>query len=276
MTVLKSGLNPKKWVKIETRARTETSMINGKLASKIAALGILILGIGAGVYAQSGGAQSLRGKLEQAIEVPSNGQLKIVSLNPTKLSTIFEVELNTGEILYTDVSGDYLFAGDMFQTTPGGLMNLSSTTRQKRALGKIENISEEEMIVFTPNDVKARITVFTDVDCFYCRKLHGDLDDLLAMGIEIRYLAYPRGGERAESFNKMISVWCSSDRKESLTLAKNDQPLPEITCDTPVLEHYAIGNELGINGTPAIVFEDGRVVPGYADSERLSAMLGLN
>lgn len=249
-------------------------MINGKLISKLVALSLVILGISGWVYAQ--GAQSLRGKLEQAIEVPSGNQLKIVGLNPTALSTIFEVELNTGEILYTDVSGDYLFAGDMFQTSPAGLMNLSASTRQKRALGKIENIPEDQMIVFTPDEVKKSITVFTDVDCFYCRKLHGDIDSLLEMGIQVRYLAYPRGGERAESFNKMIAVWCSSDRKESLTLAKNDQPLPEITCDTPVLDHYAIGNELGINGTPAIVFEDGRVVPGYADSERLAAMLGLN
>ncbi len=249
-------------------------MIYAKFISEKIAQGIFMLGIAAGAYAQ--GAQSLRGKLEQAIELPSGGQLEIISLNPTALSTIFEVELNTGEILYTDVSGDYLFAGDMYQTTPGGLMNLSSSTRQTRALGKIADIPEDQMIVFTPNEVRSRITVFTDVDCFYCRKLHGDLEVLLEKGIEVRYLAYPRGGERAESFDKMIAVWCSSDRKESLTLAKNDEPLPEIICDTPVLDHYAIGNELGINGTPAIVFDDGRVVPGYAGSERLAAMLGLN
>ncbi len=222
------------------------------------------------------GDQSLRGKLEQAIEVASGNQLEIISLNSTALSNIYEVELNTGEILYSDVSGDYLFAGDMYATTPGGLMNLSAATRQKRALDKIAAVPEEEMIIFSPQEVKATITVFTDVDCTYCRALHQDMDDLMDLGIEIRYLAYPRGGQAAGSFNKMIAVWCSADRKESLTLAKNDEPLPEIDCDTPIMAHYQLGNELGISGTPALVFEDGRVIPGYMDSERLAAMLNIN
>ena len=223
------------------------------------------------------GDQSLRGKLRQAIEEASGNQLQIVGLNPTALSTIYEVELNTGEILYSDISGDYLFAGDMYATTPTGLMNLSSSTRQKRALDKIAAISEDEMIIFEPeSEVKATITVFTDVDCTYCRALHNDMPKLLAKGIKVRYLACPRGGEAAGSYNKMISVWCSADRKETLTLAKNDEPLNQIQCDTPILAHYQLGNELGISGTPALVFEDGRIIPGYMDSDRLAAMLGIN
>ena len=112
------------------------------------------------------GDQSLRGKLEQAIEVASQNQLKIVSLNQTALPNIFEVELNTGEVLYSDISGDYLFAGDMYATSPGGLTNLSASARQQRALDKIAAIPEDEMIVFTPDTVKASITVFTDVDLY--------------------------------------------------------------------------------------------------------------
>ena len=111
------------------------------------------------------GDQSLRGKLEQAIEVASQNQLKIVSLNQTALPNIFEVELNTGEVLYSDISGDYLFAGDMYATSLSGLTNLSASSRQQRALDKIAAIPEDEMIVFTPDTVKASITVFTDVDC---------------------------------------------------------------------------------------------------------------
>ncbi len=219
--------------------------------------------------------QSLRGKLKQAIEVASQNQLRIVSLNQTALPNIFEVELNTGEVLYSDISGDYLFAGDMYATSPGGLTNLSASSRQQRALDKIAAIPEEEMIVFRPEDVKTTITVFTDVDCTYCRALHGDLEDLMAYGIEVRYLAYPRGGQAATSYDQMISVWCSDDRKHSLTLAKKGEKLPAASCETPILEHYKLGNELGISGTPALVFSDGRLVPGYMDSERLAVMLGL-
>ncbi len=220
--------------------------------------------------------QSLREKLAVAIEVPSQNQLEIVSLNATALPNIYEVELNTGEVLYSDISGDYLFAGDMYQTTAEGLLNLSANKRQERNSDKIAQIPEEEMIIFTPEVVKATITVFTDVDCTYCRALHRDLEKLMAAGIEVRYMAYPRGGENAESYTKMISVWCSDDRAKALTQAKNGQDLPERNCDSPILAHYKLGNELGISGTPALVFPDGRVIPGYLETERLVEMLNIN
>ncbi|MEX0963477.1 MAG: DsbC family protein [Pseudohongiellaceae bacterium] len=238
-------------------------------------LAVLLAAVSAS-NAQNSGDQSLRGKLAQAIEVASQNQLEILSISATPLPSIFQVELNTGEILYSDISGDYLFAGDMYQTTSAGLMNLSASKRQERNLDKVAAIPESEMIIFTPDQIKASITVFTDVDCTYCRKLHSELDQLMAKGIEVRYVAYPRGGSDAASFDKMISVWCSNDRKKSLTQAKNGQNLPAADCDTPVLAHYALGNELGISGTPALVFPDGRVIPGYMDAERLAAMLQIN
>ncbi len=220
--------------------------------------------------------ESLRSKLVQAIEVASQNQLQILEIRPTVLTNIFEVELNTGEMLYSDISGDYLFAGDMYQTTDSGLMNLSAGIRQVRTLEKIAAIPEDQMIIFTPEvDIKASLTVFTDVDCTYCRALHRDMDAMLERGIEVRYMAYPRGGENADSYQKMISVWCSEDRHKSLTQAKNGQNLPEAECETPVLAHYALGNELGITGTPALIFPDGRLIPGYVEVDQLAAMLQI-
>jgi thiol:disulfide interchange protein DsbC len=219
---------------------------------------------------------TLRAKLVQSLEVASSNQLQIVNIKATALPDIFEVELNTGELLYSDVSGDYLFAGDMYQTTQQGLLNLSSSTRQVRNLDKIAAVPVEEMIVFSPDEVKATISVFTDVDCTYCRALHRDLENLMSRGVEIRYLAYPRGGEQAASIGKMQSVWCSDDRHKSLTQAKNGQNLPVRECESPILEHYELGNELGITGTPAIVFPDGRLIPGYLDADTLASMLQLN
>jgi len=219
---------------------------------------------------------ALRAKLTQSLEVASNSQLLIVNIKATELSNIFEVELNTGELLYSDVSGDYLFAGDMYQTTQEGLLNLSSATRQIRNLEKIAAVPVEEMIVFAPEEVKATINVFTDVDCTYCRALHRDVEDLMSRGLEIRYLAYPRGGEQAASLDKMKAVWCSDDPLKSLTQAKNGQNLPTRDCETPIMAHYELGNELGISGTPAIIFPDGRLVPGYLDADTLASMLQLN
>ena len=222
------------------------------------------------------GPQTLQDKLIQAIEVASQGQLEILGIKETPLGNIYEVELNTGELLYSDASGDYLFAGDMYQTSGAGLMNLSSGTRQIRTLERVAKIPEEEMIVYSPEtEVLATLTVFIDVDCTYCRALHRDMGDLLARGIQIRYLAYPRGGEAAGSYDKMISVWCSDDRHKSLTQAKNGQNLPERECETPILTHFDLGNQIGISGTPALIFPDGRVIPGYMDVERLVAMLEI-
>jgi len=222
------------------------------------------------------GAQSLRDKLSAAIETASQNQLQIVGITETPLSNIYRVELSTGEMLYADAGGDYLFAGDMYKTSAAGLMNLSAGTRSERTVELIAAVPEDEMIIFTPEAATlATITVFTDVDCTYCRKLHGDIEALLARGVQIRYMAYPRGGANADSYDKMISVWCSDDRQKSLAQAKNGQNLPTQDCENPVLKHHAMGNQLGITGTPALVMPDGTLVPGYMDVDRLTAMLNL-
>ncbi|MDG2119428.1 MAG: DsbC family protein [Gammaproteobacteria bacterium] len=231
---------------------------------------------GSPLFAQSNnGDQSLRGKLEQAIEVASGGQLKIQSVKATQLSTIYEVQLNTGEILYSDIAGDYLFAGDMYRTSASGLINVSSSARQSRVIERLAAVPESEMIIFEPEEIKASITVFTDVDCTYCRKLHSEIEKILEYGIKVRYLAYPRGGESADAYEKMISVWCSDNREKSFEQAKNGQNIPSKKCSTPILEHYALGNEFGVNGTPAIVFPDGQLIPGYIEASRLAAMLKI-
>ena len=231
---------------------------------------------GSPLFAQSNNRdQSLRGKLEQAIEVASGGQLKIQSVKATQLSTIYEVQLNTGEILYSDIAGDYLFAGDMYRTSASGLINVSSSARQSRVIERLAAVPESEMIIFEPEEIKASITVFTDVDCTYCRKLHSEIEKILEYGIKVRYLAYPRGGESADAYEKMISVWCSDNREKSFEQAKNGQNIPGKKCSTPILEHYALGNEFGVNGTPAIVFPDGQLIPGYIEASRLAAMLKI-
>ena len=244
---------------------------------KLLLVHLIFFGFTAQVFAQNfGGPQDLVDKLKRSVELPSQGQLEIVAIKETPLPQIFEVELNTGELLYSDISGDYLFAGDLYQTTNSGLMNLSSKTRQLRTAERIGAIPEDQMIVYSPEDeTRATLTVFTDVDCTYCRALHKDVEALVAMGIEVRYLAYPRGGEAAGSYEKMISVWCSQDRHKSLTQAKNGQNLPARDCETPVLEHYELGNQIGISGTPALIFPDGRLIPGYMDVDRLVAMLAI-
>ena len=113
------------------------------------------------------------------------------------------------------------------------------------------------------------------MDCGFCRSLHSDIERLLQSGIEVRYLAFPRGGEASESFDKMVSVWCSDDRQRAITQAKRGQNLPMRDCESPVLAHYRLGVLLGISGTPAIITSDGDLIAGYAGFETLLASLGL-
>ena len=215
----------------------------------------------------------LKAKLTATLSTATSGQLMVVNISETPLANLVEIELSTGEFLFSDKAGDFLFTGDMFATTATGLRNLSAEKRQVKNANIIAGISREDMIIFSPDVVKGSVTVFTDVDCTYCRKLHGDIDKLLELGVEVKYVAYPRGGEKAASYQKMISVWCAKDRNQRLTQAKNGQNIPAASCDSPVLELYELGNQIGISGTPALVLASGRVIPGYIEPQALAELL---
>jgi thiol:disulfide interchange protein DsbC len=216
---------------------------------------------------------ALSEKLSRTMAAASQNQLHVVAIRETAMPGLLEVELNTGELLFSDRTGDFLVTGDLFRTSDRGLINLSAEARKLKVVEMIAAVPEEEMIIYRPDEVKASITVFTDADCTFCRKLHGDLEQILDAGIEVRYLAFPRGGPASTVYPKMISIWCSEDRNKVMTQAKNGQNIPERECDNPVLEHFELGNRVGISGTPAVVLEDGSVVPGYLDVERLRALV---
>lgn len=216
-------------------------------------------------------AKTLKANLASTLAAATNANIDIVTVKQTPFDGLIEVELSTGERLFTDRKGEYLVTGDLFKAESDGLVNLSAIARQQDIAQWIAAVPESEMVIFEPTTTRATITVFTDVDCAYCRRLHGDLEQNLAQGIRIRYVAYPRGGEASEAYPKMINVWCSDDRNKSLTQAKHGQNIPARDCETPVLKHYNLGNKIGISGTPAIVLQDGTVIPGYLEPAQLAA-----
>lgn len=246
-----------------------------KLLRVVGAVSVLLIGVSGQALAQQSDdlawAEGLRAKLTTTLVAATNADVEIVAIARTPFAGLIEIELNTGETLFSDENGDYLVTGDLFKTMEDGLVNLTAATRQSKVANWIAAVPEQEMIIFEPEQTRATITVFTDVDCTVCRRFHSDIDNVLAMGIRVRYVAYPRGGEESTVFPKMISVWCSDDRKRSFMQAKHGQDLPTKTCDNHVLEHYNLGNKIGIAGTPAIVLENGRVMPGYADTANLAA-----
>ena len=128
--------------------------------------------------------------------------------------------------------------------------------------------------MFAPEQVEYSVSIFTDVDCTYCRRLHAQIQDYLAHGIEVRYLLFPRGGPASSSWNTAEEVWCSADRANALTLAKLGRDFESSSCDaTMVQNHYTMGQEVGLSGTPAIVLDDGELIAGYLPPDALKMRL---
>ena len=171
-------------------------------------------------------------------------------------------------IAYVSADGRYLMQGDLIDLDQNE--NLSETSRNQARVKMMAGVADEQLIVFSPDAVKHSVSVFTDIDCTFCRRLHAQIDDYLSRGIEVRYFLYPRNGPTSPSWTKAEQVWCADDRNEALTLAKLDQTFETHSCDSStVSDHYAIGQDVGLRGTPAIVLEDGTLFSGYLEPQQL-------
>jgi len=172
-------------------------------------------------------------------------------------------------IAYISGDGRYLLQGDLIDLVDQ--VNLSEKDRNKARVKMMTDISDDQTIVFTPETVRHTVSVFTDIDCTFCRRLHSQIDEYMEEGIEVRYFLYPRSGPATESWVKAEQVWCSKDRNEALTLAKLDKNFDSSQCDSSIVsKHYAVGQDVGLRGTPAIVLEDGTLFSGYLPPRQLS------
>ncbi len=171
-------------------------------------------------------------------------------------------------IAYITGDGRYLLQGDLIDLADNS--NLSEQSRNDARVKMMTAVPNEDLIVFSPEKVEHTVSIFTDIDCTFCRRLHAQIDQYMAQGIEIRYFLYPRNGPTSPSWAKAESVWCANDRNEALTLAKLDKEYPTRTCDSSIVSnHYAIGQDVGLRGTPAIVLDDGTLFSGYLPPEKL-------
>ncbi len=178
-------------------------------------------------------------------------------------------------IAYISSDGRYLMQGDLIDLDDQ--VNLSENERNNARSDMMSAIPDANTIVFSPENVKYRVSVFTDVDCTYCRRLHSQIDQYMAQGIEVRYLLYPRNGPTSASWATAEKVWCAKDHNTALTLAKQDKEFAAPSCDSAtVSQHYAAGQDVGLRGTPAIVFEDGTLVSGYLPPNQLAMRLAAS
>jgi thiol:disulfide interchange protein DsbC len=171
-------------------------------------------------------------------------------------------------VAYISRDARYLMQGDLIDLEQNA--NLSELSRNEARVTMMSAVPHEQLIVFSPEHVEHSIAVFTDIDCTFCRRLHAQIDQYMAEGIEVRYFLYPRNGPRSESWVKAENVWCADDRNEALTLAKLDKEFPTRSCDASMVStHYSIGQDVGLTGTPAIVLDNGTLFSGYMPASRL-------
>ncbi|CAK0761387.1 thiol:disulfide interchange protein DsbC [Gammaproteobacteria bacterium] len=193
------------------------------------------------------------------------------TVTPSPIPGIYEVVMGPS-IAYFSADGRYMLIGDLVDTK--GYKNLTAPRRNESRISAINALSEDEMFIFAPEkEAKHTITVFTDIDCGYCRKLHRDIKSYNDNGIKVRYLLFPRAGKDSVSYEKAVSAWCAKDRNAALTRAKNGEELERKDCPNPVKRHMALGELLGVTGTPTIITDTGEILPGYVPAAPLAKLL---
>lgn len=192
------------------------------------------------------------------------------SLRPSPIAGLYELVMGA-QVYYVSADGRHLFLGDMVDIRTRA--NLTEGTREKISVQLLNEINERDMIVLAPKETRHIITVFTDVDCPYCARLHQDVPELNRQGVKVRYLFYPRAGIGSETYRRSVAVWCATDRVKAVGIAKNGGRLEMKTCVNPVERHYRLGERLGISGTPTIYLENGRKIPGYVPPAQLLALI---
>jgi thiol:disulfide interchange protein DsbC len=212
----------------------------------------------------------IRNSLEKILPAGS----EIESIQESFIPGLYSVYYGDLEPIYVTKDGNFFIYGDIYKINIDSISNITDLEISKRRSIILSNLKSSELISFKSKNEKYSVTVFTDVDCGYCRKLHNQIEEYNKLGITINYAAFPRSGLGTDSFTKMVNAWCSDNTKLSLTRLKNNKELDVNFCDNqPVSKHYAIGKKLGVTGTPAIFSTDGILIPGYLSPEDLLTKL---
>jgi len=197
--------------------------------------------------------------------------IKLEDVRNSPINGVYEITRGS-DITYSSSDGRYVIVGDMIDVDNDS--NLTETRRRGIRARMIETVPESEMLVFSPKDPKYTITVFTDIDCSYCRRLHSQMAEYNRLGIRVRYLFYPRSGPNTESWRKAEAVWCAANRNDALTRAKNGEEIKSSKCSGDIIARdYELGHKLDVDGTPAIFLASGEMLPGYAPPAQLAKYL---
>lgn len=183
----------------------------------------------------------------------------------------FQQAIVGGQVVYVSNDGKYLLQGQLYDM--GARRNLGEDAMKQLRVDLLRSVPASDRIVYAPKDPKYTVTVFTDVECGYCRKFHSQIAEYNKLGIAVQYLAFPRMGLGSEDFRKMVAVWCAPDRRKALTDAKNDRDVAYRNCTNPVTMEYELGRRAGLTGTPMVLAADGTQLGGYLAPAELRAAL---
>ncbi|MFT3930262.1 MAG: thioredoxin fold domain-containing protein [Spongiibacteraceae bacterium] len=245
------------------------------IAAMCASFALLALPVTAQPADKAPQVDKIEAAIKQSLEVRPD--VKVESIASSEIPGVYAVQIKDGPMVYTSPDGKYFIHGEIYAVQDKAYVNLTEQRASGMRAKEIAAVKVKDMIVFKPKGpTKAVINVFTDIDCGYCRKLHKEMAQLNALGIEVRYLAYPRAGIGSESYQKMVTAWCAKDRQGTLTRYKNGEAIPINTCsDNPVAAQFQLGERIGVSGTPSLITASGELIPGYVPAQELAERLGV-
>ncbi len=211
----------------------------------------------------SDGTEELRQALAKRMP-----QVQITQVNTTPVEGLYQV-IAGPQVVYMTRDARYMVDGSLIDLSTK--KNFTEDALAGYRLSHISSLGEENMVIYEPKDVKHTVTVITDIDCPYCRRLHSEMDQYMASGIKVRYIFMPLKGRK--DLQTTVTVWCSEDRNSALDLAKAGVELDPIKCDNPIDQHLILARAIGVRGTPAIILEDGTMLPGYVPVKELAVEL---
>ncbi|MDY6841676.1 MAG: DsbC family protein [Pseudomonadota bacterium] len=236
---------------------------------------VVLLGVFSGLFGVAGAsAGEVEDRISERLTSAVPG-LEVMSVKESEAKGLYEVRSNNGDTLYATEDGQHLMTGDLLRITDQGVANVTEAARADFRREMMDEFGDDGVISFPARNEKAVVSVFTDIDCPYCRKLHDEVSQLNEYGITVNYYAFPRSGPNTASFRKYESVWCSEDPQAAMTSAKSGRSVALASCENPVREQYQLGGRVGVTGTPAIVLKDGNMIRGYVPAKRLAEGLGL-
>jgi thiol:disulfide interchange protein DsbC len=229
----------------------------------------ILIALPFGCAAVGAAAQDLS---KQELATRLNG-VAVDDISDSPVTGLYEVAVGAN-VAYVTKDGRYIIRGDIYDAETSA--NVSEETRSRARVAMLESVDPASMIVFKPasGEVKHKITIFTDIDCGYCRQFHREIDKVTALGIEVHYMFFPRTGPNTESWTKADQVWCAPDHNAALTRAKLGGEIPEApACNTPIEAHWDLGRQIGVRGTPAIFSDTGELIGGYLPPATLAKVL---